>query len=96
MFHENVNDHAHHRDNSIAYKSKLGVKMFFFYLIFYAGFVFINLYDPLLMEKVVFFGLNLAVVYGFVLIIGALIQALIYDALCRLHEKQNADLVEGV
>jgi hypothetical protein len=36
------------------------------------------------------FGLNLATVYGFALIIVALIEALIYDAMCRKKESEFA------
>ena len=40
------------------------------------------------MEKIVFGGLNLAVVYGFGLIIFALILALIYSRACGRREKR--------
>lgn len=72
------------------YKMRLGIRMFIFYGLFYAGFVAINLIRPLLMETVVFAGLNLATVYGFGLIVVALIQALIYDYLCRRQEHRLA------
>lgn len=62
--------------------------MFLLYALFYVGFVAINLWKPLLMEYSVVFGLNLATVYGFSLIIGALGLALIYDRLC--HKKELA------
>jgi hypothetical protein len=39
------------------------------------------------MERIVWQGLNLATVYGFSLIIIALLQALGYDALCRKREQ---------
>ncbi len=68
------------------YKVRLGNWMFLFYGLFYASFVAINLINPLLMETVVFMGLNLATVFGFALIIVALIEALIYDYLCRRQE----------
>lgn len=68
------------------YKSRLGIWMFLFYGLFYAGFVAINLIRPLLMEATVFMGMNLATVYGIGLIVVALIQALIYDYLCRRQE----------
>ena len=74
------------RDAAAPYKSRLGVWMFLLYALFYAGFVAINLCNPLLMEYIVFFGLNLATVYGFALIIGALVLALVYDRLCRKKE----------
>jgi hypothetical protein len=68
------------------YKMRLGIWMFVFYGLFYAGFVAINLIRPLLMEAIVFMGLNLATVYGMALIVVALIEALIYDYLCRRQE----------
>jgi hypothetical protein len=41
---------------------RLGAWMFLAYLIVYSGFVAINVIKPVLMESVVLFGLNLAVV----------------------------------
>jgi len=76
------------RDDAAPYKAKVGVWMFLLYSLFYVGFVAINLFNPLLMEQIIFFGLNLATVYGFFLIVGALILALIYDKLC--HRKELA------
>ena len=61
------------------------------YSLFYAGFVAIILLNPLLMEKRVWAGLNLATVYGFALIAVALAQALVYDALCRAQESKLND-----
>lgn len=76
------------KDPARQYKMRLGIWMFLFYAVFYAGFVAINLISPTLMGVVIFFGLNLATVYGFALIIVALIEALIYDALCRKKEAE--------
>ncbi len=42
------------------------------------------------MGTIVFAGLNLATVYGFALIIVALIEALIYDCMCRKKEAEYA------
>lgn len=75
------------KDPAAEYKTRLGVWMFLLYCLLYAGFVALNLADPLLMETTVVFGLNLATVYGFALIIVALIQALVYDWLCRSRER---------
>ena len=75
-------------DLLIAAKRKMGVYMFIAYAIIYAGFVVINIWKPLLMEKIIFSGLNLAVIYGFGLIIIALILALIYNHLCQKKEKE--------
>lgn len=70
--------------------------MFFFYLIFYVLFVGINVLRPTWMDWIVWRGLNLATVYGFSLIIIALLQALGYDALCRKREQaMSATQEEG-
>ena len=74
------------KDPAGPYKIRLGIWMFVFYSLFYASFVAINLINPLAMATIVFAGLNLATVYGFALIIVALIEALIYDWLCRRKE----------
>lgn len=78
------------KDPAGPYKMRLGIRMFVFYSLFYASFVAINLLSPLTMAAIVFAGLNLATVYGFALIIVALIEALIYDALCRKKEAEFA------
>lgn len=76
------------KDPAGPYKMRLGIWMFVFYSFFYASFVSINLLSPLAMATVVFAGLNLATVYGFALIIVALIEALIYDAMCHKKEAE--------
>jgi len=78
------------KDPAGPYKMRLGIRMFIFYLLFYAGFVAINLLLPSAMGTLVFLGLNLATVYGFALILVALVEALIYDALCRKKEAEFA------
>jgi len=88
MLHEPVKPAG--KDPSGPYKMRLGIRMFVFYALFYAGFVAINLLNPLAMGKIIFLGLNLATVYGFSLIIVALIEALIYDGMCRKKEAEYA------
>jgi hypothetical protein len=78
------------KDPAGPYKSRLGIWMFVSYSIFYASFVAINLLSPLSMATIVFAGLNLATVYGFALIIVALIEALVYDGMCRKKEAEFA------
>lgn len=77
-------------DNAVPYKTRLGVWMFILYALIYAGFVAINITKPVLMEKTIIFGLNLAVVYGFGLIILSLIMALIYNNLCMRAEANSS------
>jgi uncharacterized membrane protein (DUF485 family) len=83
------------KDPAAQYKSRLGMWMFLVYSLFSGGFVALNLIKPVWMEQTVLTGLNLATVYGFALIIVALIQALIYDAMCRSQENSMRDHQEG-
>ncbi len=77
-------------DNAISYKMRVGVIMFIVYALVYAGFVAINVVSPMLMEVNILGGLNLAVVYGFGLIIFALILALLYNSMCvKMENKLN-------
>ena len=78
-------------DKAVPYKTRLGVIMFILYALVYAGFVIINITNPTLMEMTIIFGLNLAVVYGFGLIILSLILALIYNVMCIRAEKAMND-----
>ncbi len=78
-------------DPAAAYKMRIGMWMFVCYSLFYAGFVIVNLASPKLMEVTVIFGLNLATVYGFALIIVALILALIYNNACNVQERMHAE-----
>lgn len=88
MLHEPVNSPPE-EDHAIGYKTKLGIWMFLAYALVYAGFVLINITKPVFMEREIIFGLNLAVVYGFGLIILSLIMALIYNVLCVKEEKSQ-------
>ncbi|MBN2063724.1 MAG: DUF485 domain-containing protein [Sedimentisphaerales bacterium] len=77
-----------HHDPSSGYKTVIGAWMFLIYAIVYVGFVTINLVNASLMAKEIVFGLNLACVYGFGLILLAMIMALIYNFLCTKKENQ--------
>ncbi len=83
------------KDPAAAYKTRLGLWMFLAYGIFYGAFVAINLLRPLWMERSMIRGLNLATVYGFALIVIALLQALVYDFFCRRRERQLSNTPKG-
>lgn len=70
------------------YKAKLGVQMFIVYALVYLGFVAIGLFSIETYETIIVFGLNLAVVYGFGLIVFALVLALIYNHMCATKEAE--------
>jgi len=90
MFHEPATQETG-KDPSFAWKRRLGVNMFLIYAVIYAAFTAINVASPRTMEAVVFAGLNLAVVYGFGLIVVALIMALIYNAACSARERSMSE-----
>ena len=75
------------KDDASGYKTKLGVKMFFIYTAVYATFVIINTTNPKVMELIIF-GQTAAVIWGFGLIILALVMALFYNHLCTSAEKK--------
>ena len=77
-------------DKSENFKTKLGLIMIAIYTVVYFTFIIIAVANPQLMAKDVG-GLNLAVVYGFGIIILAIIQALIYNFASSRHEKNNGD-----
>jgi uncharacterized membrane protein (DUF485 family) len=85
-------------DSASAVKTRIGLILFVFYGLVYAGFVAINTINPQAMGQVVFAGLNLAVVYGFGLIILAIVMGLIYHVICNRaenrmqHEETDHDL----
>jgi uncharacterized membrane protein (DUF485 family) len=75
-------DHDDHPEIS-ARNSRHGIILFLAYLILYGGFMLLNAYRPQLMSKTPFGGVNLAILYGMGLILGAFVLAAIYMFLCR-------------
>ncbi len=76
------------KDKASPAKARLGIKLFVVYALVYAGFVAINTINPALMERSMPFGLNLAVFYGFGLILSAIIMGIIYNAICTRYENE--------
>jgi uncharacterized membrane protein (DUF485 family) len=66
-----------------AKRARLGVILFAIYCALYGGFMLINVFAPSWMESTPFGGVNLAILYGFSLIVGALVLALFYAWMCR-------------
>lgn len=70
--------------------ARLGMLLFGIYLALYGGFVFINAFAPEQMERTPLAGVNLAILYGFVLIVAALVLALIYGFFSKLPDDDDA------
>jgi uncharacterized membrane protein (DUF485 family) len=73
-------------ENASKKKASLGVRFFFIYLFFYAGFVIIGVWNYELLATEVFMGLNLALVYGMGLIIFAVLLGILYNYFCSKYE----------
>lgn len=58
--------------------SRLAMTLFSVYLLLYAGFVLLNAFYPDVMEATPWWGINVAVLYGFGLIVAAIGMALVY------------------
>lgn len=69
-------------------KAKLGIQFFFIYFFFYAGFVAIGVLNYELLAYEVFKGLNLAIFYGFGLIVFAVLLGILYNFLCSRYEDE--------
>ncbi|MEO8496331.1 MAG: DUF485 domain-containing protein [Planctomycetota bacterium] len=63
--------------------SRIGLVLFAVYLLLYGGFVFLSAFAPDVMETTPIAGVNLAILYGFGLIVAALALALVYGLLCK-------------
>ena len=63
--------------------ARIGLVLFVVYLLLYGGFVFLNAFAANVMEMTPVAGVNLAILYGFGLIIAALVLALVYGFLCK-------------
>jgi len=79
----------------VARNARLGIWLFLIYVIVYAGFVALSAFAPSVMAKEIA-GVNVAIVYGFSLIVLALVLAIIYMMLCRDRDNgADADRAEG-
>lgn len=88
MLHEPTN--VIETDNAASKKAKLGVILFIVYTLIYAGFVAIGLTKPELMGLEIIGGQNIAIIYGFGLIVLAIVMGFIYNYFCtRMENKMN-------
>lgn len=77
-------------EKSRAFKSRLGVILFIVYFAFYLAFILISVLNPKALGMDVG-NLNLAIVYGFALIVIAIILAVVYNLMCSRSEKKDKE-----
>ncbi len=70
-------------------KSRIGYFLFLLYLLLYGGFVLLNTFSPETMEATPVAGVNVAILYGFGLIISAFVLALIYGIFAGSSEGEQ-------
>lgn len=73
-------------DRSSPIKELLGKWLFVLYALLYGGFMFINVTSPDFMGHDIG-GINVAIAYGFILIISAMILAFAYNHVCTHAEE---------
>jgi uncharacterized membrane protein (DUF485 family) len=72
-----------------ARNSRIGLVLFFLYAAVYAAFVIMAAFRPEAMKFTPLWGVNLAILWGFGLIIGAFILSILYGWLCRASSPVN-------
>jgi uncharacterized membrane protein (DUF485 family) len=75
--------HDDHHAPTVARNARVGLWLFAVYVLLYGGFMVLNAFYPRRMGEPAFAGVNLAVTYGLLLIVGAFVLALLYMFLVR-------------
>ncbi|MCH2202097.1 MAG: DUF485 domain-containing protein [Fuerstiella sp.] len=89
-------DNHHLRNPLMETRSNpLGLTLFCVYLVIYTGFVLINAAAPQFMDWTPLAGLNLAILYGFTLIIIAFVLSIVYGFLAGQRDKQTNSENQG-
>ena len=83
--------HDDHHAPTIARNARYGLWLFALYFALYAGFMGLAAFAPDRMGAPALAGVNLAIVYGFGLIIVALVLALVYMGLARPGQRRADD-----
>lgn len=74
------------------YNQRIGLRLFAIYLLLYVGFMLLCAFAPAVMERRPMGGLNLAILYGFGLIIAAFVLAMLYGVMCRQDKDSDASV----
>jgi uncharacterized membrane protein (DUF485 family) len=81
--------HIDHHPETISRNARVGLALFLVYLLLYGGFMALNAFFPEKMATAPFGGVNLAVLYGLVLIVAAFVLALLYVYLVRGRAQER-------
>lgn len=84
-----MDDPDSHAGGRSSGSARVGLALFWVYVALYAGFIGLVLFRPDLLKARPLAGVNLAIVYGFGLIAGALLLAVVYMVACRAVERDD-------
>ena len=86
-------DHVPEKENAadVLRNARIGLALFFVYLALYGGFMALSAFYLETMRSTPFGGVNLAILYGFGLIVGAIVLALLYMVLCKAPPAPEAN-----
>jgi uncharacterized membrane protein (DUF485 family) len=82
------------KEKSEDFKTKMGLIMFGIYTPIYLAFIFICVFSPSAMSTNIGY-LNVAIVFGFGLIVLAIVQALVYNRICSKREALEGDVIHN-
>ena len=81
--------HDDHHPQTVSRNARVGLALFAVYLALYGGFMALSAFFPHVMARAPFGGVNLAVLYGLLLIVGAFLLALLYMFLVRRRAQEG-------
>ena len=81
--------HDDHHPETVSRNARVGLWLFAVYLLLYGGFMALNAFFPHQMAAAPLGGVNLAVLYGLVLILSAFVLALVYVFLVRRRAEDD-------
>lgn len=76
-------NHSKAHTDAWAHNARVGLILFIVYVALYGAFIFLSVFRRETMASPSIGGVNLAVVYGFGLILGAFVLAVVYMLLCK-------------
>jgi uncharacterized membrane protein (DUF485 family) len=83
VLHEPSHERESEHPGLVARNTRSGLLLFAVYVVLYAGFMGLSTFSPETMKARPFGGMNLAILYGFGLIIMAFVLSIVYLVLCR-------------
>ena len=85
----------HRHADAWAHNARVGLILFLIYLALYVGFILLSAFGGKAMATPMIGGVNLAIVYGFGLIVSAFALAVVYMFLCHAETETRPESSEA-